>query len=117
MLCGRTNYYSSKVYSRSQIVGFQKFSQPTYEGFYSQAQESSSKGQVAIENIDGVSYYTFELFRTIAIANKSGKTILNSIQGDIVIRKQTTAKPKNIFEQFLEQVHMKIFQLILKANQ
>ena len=89
-----------KVYSRSQIVGFQKFSQPTYEGFYSQAQESSSKGQVAIENIDGVSYYTFELFRTIAIANKSGKTILNSIQGDIVIRKQTTAKPKNIFEQF-----------------
>ena len=89
-----------KVYSRSQIVGFQKFSQPTYEGFYSQAQESSSKGQVAIENIDGVSYYTFELFRTIAIANKSGKTILNAIQGDIVIRKQTTAKPKNIFEQF-----------------
>ena len=89
-----------KVYSRSQIVGFQKFSQPTYESFYSQAQESSSKGQVAIENIDGVSYYTFELFRTIAIANKSGKTILNSIQGDIVIRKQTTAKPKNIFEQF-----------------
>ena len=89
-----------KVYSRSQIVGFQKFSQPTYEGFYSQAQESSSKGQVAMENIDGVSYYTFELFRTIAIANKSGKAILNSIQGDVVIRKQTTSKSKNIFEQF-----------------
>lgn len=91
---------TQKVYCRFQIIGFQKFSQPTYDGFYSQAQESVSKGQLAMENIDGVNYYTYELFRTIAIANKSGKINLTAVEGDIVVRKQTSAKPKNIFEQF-----------------
>jgi hypothetical protein len=91
---------TQKVYCRFQIVGFQKFSQPTYDGFYSQAQESTSKGQVAVENVDGVNYYTYELFRTVAIPNKSGKITINPIQGDIVVRKQSTSKPKNIFEQF-----------------
>jgi hypothetical protein len=89
-----------KVYCRLQIIGFQKFSQPTYDGFYSQAQESVSKGQLAMENIDGVNYYTYELFRTVAIANKTGKINLTPIEGDVVVRKQTNTKPRNIFEQF-----------------
>jgi hypothetical protein len=89
-----------KVYSRYQIIGFQKFAQPTYDGFYSQAQESVSKGQLATENIDGVNYYTYELFRTVAIASKAGKINLTSIEGDVVIRRQTAAKPRNVFEQF-----------------
>lgn len=91
---------TQKVYSRLQIIGFQKFAQPTYDGFYSQAQESTSKGQLATENIDGINYYTYELFRTIAIANKSGRIILSPVEGDVVIRKQGQAKPKNVFEQF-----------------
>jgi hypothetical protein len=91
---------TQKVYCRMQIIGFQKFSQPTYDGFYSQAQESVSKGQLTMENIDGVNYYTYELFRTVAIANKSGKINLTPVEGDIVVRKQTNTKPKNIFEQF-----------------
>lgn len=89
-----------KVYCRYQIIGFQKFAQPTYDGFYSQAQESASKGQLAMENLDGVNYYTYELFRTVAIASKSGKITLTPIEGDVVIRKQTNAKPRNVFEQF-----------------
>ena len=91
---------TQKIYSRLQIVGFQKFAQPTYDGFYAQAQESVSKGQATVENIDGVNYYTYELFRSSAIANKAGKINLNSVEGDVVVRRQTSAKPKNIFEQF-----------------
>jgi len=91
---------TQKVYSRHQLVGFQKFSQPTYDGFYAMAQESSSKGQQAMEIVDGVNYYTYELFRSVCIANKTGKITLNSIEGDIVIRKQSQSKPRNIFEQF-----------------
>lgn len=89
-----------KVYCRLQIIGFQKFAQPTYDGFYSQAQESVSKGQLAMENLDGVNYYTYELFRTVATANKAGKLQLTPVEGDIVVRKQSSAKPKNVFEQF-----------------
>ena len=91
---------TQKVYSRLQIIGFQKFAQPTYDGFYSQAQESTSKGQLATENIDGINYYTYELFRTVGIANKSGKINLSPVEGDVVVRKQSQAKPRNVFEQF-----------------
>jgi hypothetical protein len=91
---------TQKVYSRYQIIGFQKMSQPTYDGFYSQAQESASKGVAAMENVDGINYYTYELFRTIATANKSGKITLTPVEGDVVVRRQTNSKPKTIFEQF-----------------
>ena len=91
---------TQKVYSRFQLIGFQKFTQPTYGGFYAMAQESTSKGQQAVENVDGVNYYTYELFRTVGIANKSGKISLTTIEGDVVVRKQSSNKPRNIFEQF-----------------
>jgi len=91
---------TQKVYSRHQIIGFQKFAQPTYDGFYAMAQESASKGQQVQENVEGVIYYTFELFRSVGIANKAGKISLNTIEGDVVVRKQTNSKPRNIFEQF-----------------
>ncbi len=91
---------TQKVYCRLQIVGLQKFSQPSYDGFYSQAQESTSKGIVSTENVDGINYNTYELYRTEAIANKSGKIVLTPIEQGLVIRKQTNTKPRNIFEQF-----------------
>lgn len=91
---------TQKVYCRLQIVGLQKFTQPSYDGFYSQAQESTSKGLVSVENVDGVNYNTYELYRTEAIANKSGKVTLTPIEQGLVIRRQNNNKPKNVFEQF-----------------
>lgn len=99
-LIGEQVTITQKVYSRYQIVGFQKFNPPTYNGFYSQAQESASNGQQVVENVDGVNYYTFELFRSVGIANQAGKINIEPIEGDVVVRKQTNAKPRNIFEQF-----------------
>lgn len=91
---------TQKVYSRLQIVGLQKFTQPSYDGFYSQAQESTSKGIVSTENMDGINYNTYELYRTEATANKTGKITLTPIEQGLVIRRQTNSKPRNIFEQF-----------------
>jgi len=89
-----------KVYSRLPIVGFQKVNTPTYNGFYMQLLESPTKGQIIQENIDGVVYQTYELFRHTCIANKPGKLQLTITDCDVVVRRQTNAKPKNIFEQF-----------------
>ncbi|MFO0356470.1 MAG: BatD family protein [Sphingobacteriaceae bacterium] len=91
---------SQKVYSRHQIIGFQKFNPPTYEGFWSQSLESTSGNQTAVENVDGVNYYTYELFRNIGTPNKIGKISLKPIEGEVIVRKQTNTKPRNIFEQF-----------------
>lgn len=89
-----------KVYSRLQIVGFKKINPPNYDGFYMQLVESPTKGQVVNENVDGVMYQTYELFRHTCIPNKAGKISLSSAECDIVVRKPTNTKPKNIFEQF-----------------
>jgi len=89
-----------KVYSRHQIVGYQRSVQPSYDGFYSQAQESPTKGQLVMENVDGVNYFTHEVIRTLATANKVGKISLGSMEADVVVRRQTNARPRNIFEQF-----------------
>jgi hypothetical protein len=91
---------SQKVYSRHQIIAFQKFNPPTYESFWSQTLPSTSGNQTAVENLDGVNYYTFEIFRNIASPNKIGKITILPIEGEVVIRKQSNAKPRNIFEQF-----------------
>jgi hypothetical protein len=89
-----------KVYSRNQIIGYQKSNPPAYDGFYSQAQDSPTKGQLIMENVDGVNYYTHEIFRTVATANKTGKIALNPIELTPIIRKQSASRPKSIFEQF-----------------
>jgi hypothetical protein len=89
-----------KVYSRHQIIGYQKSVPPAYDGFYSQAQESPTKGQLLVENVDGVNYYTHELFRTIATPNKTGRITLMPPEAVPIVRRQAAAKPRNIFEQF-----------------
>ena len=89
-----------KVYSRNQIIGYQKSNPPAYDGFYSQAQDSPTRGQLIMENVDGVNYYTHEIFRTVATANKTGKIQLNPIELVPIIRKQSATRPKSIFEQF-----------------
>jgi hypothetical protein len=82
------------------MVGFQKFNPPTYEGFWSQSLESTSGNQQAVENFDGVNYYTYEIFRNLVTPNKTGKVNVNPVEGEVVVRRQTNAKPRNIFEQF-----------------
>lgn len=91
---------SQKIYSRHQIVQFVKYDPPTYESFWSQPQPGTNGNQQSVENLDGVNYYTFEMFRHIASPNKSGKFTIKPIDCELLIRKQTNAKPRNIFEQF-----------------
>ncbi|MCA0429668.1 MAG: BatD family protein [Bacteroidetes bacterium] len=91
---------SQKIYSRHQIVGFQKFEPPSYNGFFVQNQEINNQGQVMQENLDGVRYFTYDLLKTVCTANKAGKLNIDITEVDVVVRKQTNAKPKNIWEQF-----------------
>ena len=88
-----------KVYSRYEIVGFQKFA-AIYDGFYSLPQDNNQRSQPAMENVDGINYYTYELFKTVGIANKQGKIAVSPIEGDVIVRRQASNKPKNFFEQF-----------------
>lgn len=91
---------NQKIYSRHQIVGFQKFEPPSYNGFFVQNQEINNQGQVMQENLDGIRYFTYDLLKTVCTANKAGKLNIDVTEVDVVVRKQTNAKPKSIWEQF-----------------
>lgn len=92
---------SQKVYCRSQIVGYQKSPQPSYDGFYSQPQESPTKSQLIMENVDGVQYYTHEVLRALATANKTGKITLNPVQAEVVVRRQSARAARSLWEQLM----------------
>lgn len=91
---------TQKIYSRYGIVGLKKVTPPAYDGFYAESLESTSNGVPATENVDGVVYYTYEIFRTNATANKAGKITISPMSAELVIRKQSNAKPRNLYEQF-----------------
>jgi hypothetical protein len=95
---------TQKVYSRHQIIQFLKPNPPTYESFWSQNVATASGNQQSVESVDGVNYYTFEMFRHIASPNRTGKISLTPYNTEILVRKQTNAKPRNIFEQFFGSV-------------
>ena len=92
---------SQKVYCRNQIIGYQKSPQPSYDGFYSQPQESPTKSQLVMENVDGVQYYTHEVLRVLATANKAGRITLNPVQAEVVVRRQSARAARSLWEQLM----------------
>ncbi|MCC6372576.1 MAG: protein BatD [Bacteroidia bacterium] len=105
-----------KVYARNSIVGYKKYINPAYDGFYCQNLESPTKGQLVVENIDGLQYITHEASRTLATANKTGKITLTPVEGEIVIRRQTNAKPRNVFEQFFGAPATEDIPVVVKSR-
>lgn len=92
---------TQKVYCRHQIIGYQKSPQPSYDGFYSQPQESPTKSQLVMENLDGLQYYTHEVLRALATANKAGKITLNPVQAEVVVRRQSSRPARSLWEQLM----------------
>jgi hypothetical protein len=91
---------TQKVYSRLDLRGFQNVKFPSYNGFWSQQQEGNQNIQLQIENLDGVNYYVGEFSRTYVFPQRSGKLTIDPTELECVVRKQTSKKPRNIFEQF-----------------
>jgi hypothetical protein len=89
-----------KVYSRLDLRGFQNVKFPSLNGFWSQQQESNQNIQLQVENLDGVNYYVGEFSRTHVFPQKTGKITIDPTELECVVRKQSSRKPRNIFEQF-----------------
>lgn len=90
-----------KVYSRHNLKGFQNYKLPAFTGFWSQKAEDK-RGQipVEVENLNGINYYVAEFARTYIFPQRSGSLSIDPAELDVVIRKRSSHKPQNIFEQF-----------------
>ncbi len=90
-----------KVYTRYTLRGFQDIKFPDYTGFWSQDVPTNNQQiQVATENVDGVVYNVAELKKTYLFPQRSGKLTIEPMKAEVVIRKQSNRKPRDIFDQF-----------------
>ncbi len=90
-----------KVYTRYQLRGFQDIKFPDYTGFWSQDLPSNNQQiQVSSENIDGVVFNVAELKKTYLFPQRSGKLQIEPMKVEVVVRKQSNRKPRDVFEQF-----------------
>jgi hypothetical protein len=92
---------SHKVYTRYQLRGFRDINLPDYNGFWAQDLPSNNQQiQVTTENIDGINYQVAELKRSYLFPQRSGKLQIEPMVADVVVRKQSSRRPRDIFEQF-----------------
>lgn len=90
-----------KIYTRYQLRGFQDVKFPDYNGFWAQDVPANNQQiQVSNENIDGVTYQVAELKRTYLFPQRTGKLIIQPMNVECVVRKQSNKKARDIFEQF-----------------
>ncbi len=91
---------TQKIYSRFDLRGFQNVKFPAFNGFWSQQPEGVPNVQLQIENLDGVNYYVGEFNRTYVFPQRTGELTIDPTEVECVVRKQSSKKPRNIFEQF-----------------
>jgi len=56
-------------------------------------------------------YYVAEYNQVFLFPQRTGSITIEPIELDCIVRRQTKRQPRNIFEQFLEQVAMKMYPL------
>ncbi len=90
-----------KVYTRYQLRGFQDIKFPDYTGFWAQDVPANNQQiQVASENVDGVVYNVAELKKSYLFPQRSGKLQIEPMKVEVVVRKQSNRKPRDVFDQF-----------------
>lgn len=90
---------TQKVYTRYQLRGFQDIKFPDYTGFWSQdVPMNNQQIQVTNEKVDGVNYQVAELKRSYIFAQRSGKLTIEPLVAEVVVRKQSNRRPRDIFE-------------------
>jgi len=92
---------SQKLYTRYQFLGFQKGTTPVYDGFWVQNLEPiGTIKQLPNEVVDGIQYYVYQLFLHQAAPSKAGKINISPLEEEAVVRRPSSTKPRNVWEQF-----------------
>ncbi len=94
-----------KVYYRVNIQQYNVNKVPALTGFWSQDLDNpNAESNAYTENVNGTVYHVSEIKKTILFPQRSGKLILDPLEMDFVIQKQSNRRPQNIFDQFFGTV-------------
>lgn len=98
---GEQIHLSHKIYSRYQIIDFgPKFLAKSFDGFWNQVDINKTGFIANSEAINGINYYVVEIYNSYLFAQKVGNLLIDPIEVECVIRRQSKRQPRNIFEQF-----------------
>ncbi|MFK7899721.1 MAG: BatD family protein [Cyclobacteriaceae bacterium] len=91
-----------KIYSKVDLVGFDEFSLPQFNGFWKEDVETSNQVNLQEENIDGILYRTAILQKFVLVPQKSGQLIIDPVEIGCVVRQriQSSNRRRSLFDDF-----------------
>ncbi|MCI2082605.1 MAG: BatD family protein [Bacteroidales bacterium] len=100
-----------KIYTKSDISGFDDVKFPDYNGFWSQELQSPQKIEFHRENVNGSIYNVALLRSNLLIAQQTGTLTINPAEVGVVLRVRGESSGNSIFDDFFDNyntVHKKL---------
>ena len=92
---------TQKIYARTNIThrGMQGGKFPSFDGFWSKAEEKKGNLPINTETLDGVSYGVVEFSQTYLFPQRTGKLTIDPLELDWVVRVKAK-RQQSLFDQF-----------------
>ena len=91
-----------KIYSLYDIVGFENYKFPEFDGFIAQEIELPENRQMNLENYNGRNYRTYVLKQTVLYPQRSGAITIPSGKIEAVLQVRSQQRVRSIFDDFFE---------------
>ena len=89
-----------KIYHRTNLVGFEDYTPPTFKSFWNQEVETPTNINFKREQLDGVMYNSAVLRRWILIPQKSGDLSIEPAEVVCLVNEQQIRSGSTIFDDF-----------------
>ncbi|MBQ5402251.1 MAG: protein BatD, partial [Bacteroidales bacterium] len=91
-----------KMYTRQDIVGFEDFKLPTFNGFWSKETYAPTNLEFNTENINGKIYKTTVIRRYMLIPQQEGVITIDPAEAVCQVRVRANNRGRSIFDDFFE---------------
>lgn len=88
-----------KLLYRVDILNFSVSKMPAMDGCF--VQDGKANSQPTTEVYDGNNYMAGEIKKTHVIPQRSGKIVIEPMEANLVVRQQSSRRPRDIFEQLM----------------
>jgi hypothetical protein len=89
-----------KVYTRSSIVGFDKWELPSFEGFWNKPLDQGNQIQMEQEVLNGVTYQVGVIKTYILYPQKSGQIEIGPLSMTAIVREQVQNRRRSFWDPF-----------------
>ena len=91
-----------KLYTRADIVGFEDFKLPTFNGFWSKETYAPTNLELNRENINGKIYNTTVIRRYMLIPQQEGTIVIEPAEAVCQVRIRAQNRSRSIFDDFFD---------------